>query len=174
MQNMKKIFALILLFSGFAASSFAQANATAATSAHILAPITLTNKADMAFGNIAVNNTGGTVTLPAHTGGIIPSDRTFTGGITFPAVTGTVSDAEFTVTGELAATYAITLPTSTTISSSSYSMNIDTYLTDIGTAGTIDGTTGTQSFYVGSTLHVGSSQNPGTYTGSFTVTVNYN
>jgi hypothetical protein len=53
-------------------------------------------------------------------------------------------------------------------------MNIDTYLTDIGTAGTIDGTTGTQSFYVGSTLHVGSSQNPGTYTGSFTVTVNYN
>jgi hypothetical protein len=174
MKNMKKILILIALFSGFVASSFAQATATADVAASILAPITLTKKVDMAFGNIAINNTTGTVSLPAHTGGITPADRFFTGGITFPAVTGTVSDAEFDVTGEVGTTYAIILPVSCTISSGSYSMNIDTYLTDIGLIGTLNGTTGAQSFYVGSTLHVGASQNPGTYTGSFPVTVNYN
>jgi hypothetical protein len=52
-------------------------------------------------------------------------------------------------------------------------MNIDTFLTDIGNIGTLSGT-GTQSFYVGSTLHVAAAQPAGLYSGSFTVTVNYN
>lgn len=172
---MKKIFALILLFSGFASSSFAQAHANATASANILAPITLTNKSDMAFGDIAVNNTGGTVTLPAHAGGIIASDRTFTGGITFPTSTNPVSDAEFTVTGEKATTYAIILPASCIINNGTNNMTIDNYVTDLGTTTpTLDGTTGTQTFYVGSTLHVGPSQDHGAYSGTFTVTVNYN
>jgi hypothetical protein len=125
----------------------------------------------MAFGNIAVNSTTlGTVTLPATSGTPI---RTFTGGVTLPAVTGTVSAAEFTVTGANATTYAITLPSSTTITSSSNTMTLDTYLTNIGTTGTLSGS-GTQSFYVGSTLHVAAAQPAGSYTGSFSVTVNYN
>ncbi len=48
---------------------------------------------------------------------------------------------------------------------------------DGGAPGTLDstaGNAGTQSFYVGGTLHVGSNQAPGAYTGTFSVTVAYN
>lgn len=169
---MKKIIALTILFSGIVASSFAQVNATAQASANIITPISISKNVDMAFGNISVNSTTlGTVTLPATSGTPI---RSYTGGVTLPAVTGTVSAAEFTVTGANSTSYAITLPGVTPLTSGGSSMNLDTFLTDIaGNTGTLSGT-GTQSFYVGSTLHVAAAQAAGTYTGSFSVTVNYN
>ena len=93
--------------------------------------------------------------------------------MTLPAVTGTVSAAQFTVTGANSTTYAITLPGLTPLNSGGNSMNIDAFLTDIGATGTLSGS-GSQTFFVGSTLHVAAAQPAGTYTGSFSVTVNYN
>jgi hypothetical protein len=170
MKNMKKIFVLIILFSGIVASSFAQVTATATAAATIITPISINKTSNMAFGNISINNTIGTVTLPATTS----PNRTFTGGVTLPNVPGTVTAAKFDVTGANSTTYAISLPsTAVQLSSGSDHMNIDTFLTDIGLTGTLS-TTGMQSFFVGSTIHVGASQPAGQYTGSFSVTINYN
>ena len=168
MKNMKKILILIVLFSGFAASSFAQATGTASASATIIAPISIAKTADMNFGNIAVNATPGTVILATA------GTRTKTGGVTLPATAGTVTAAQFTVTGANATTYAITLPTSITISHLTDYMYVDTFTSNPSSPGLTDGN-GTQIIFVGATLTVGASQAAGVYgPGSFPVTVNYN
>ena len=169
MKNMKKLFVLIVLFSGIAVSSFAQISATASASANIITPISIAKNLDMSFGNIAVNPTapGGTVTLPPSASPV----RTFTGGITLPAVTGLVQAAKFTVTGEGTSAYTITIPGSITITSSSNNMSLIPVSNPSGSGALVGGT---QAIYVGGTLTVSATQVVGTYTGTFPVTVNYN
>ncbi len=175
MKNMKKFLALILLFSGFTISTFAQTgtSTTASSSATIITPIGITKDVDMAFGNIAVNTNSGTVVMTAAS----PATRTPSGGVTLPAVTGTVAAAEFTVTGQVNSAYTIGLPTSATITGpGSNTMTVNSFTSSLsgnGTGGNT-GSSGSQDSYVGATLNVGASQVPGTYTGTFTVTVNYN
>jgi hypothetical protein len=127
----------------------------------------------MNFGNIAVNNTAGTVVLPAAAG--VPV-RTVTGGCTLPATAGTVSAASFTVTGTTGYTYSITLPASASLTGPGPAMTADTFVSSptVAAGGVLTG--GTQTLYVGATLNVGASQTAGTYTtpAPFTVTVNYN
>src|SRR5678816_3955366 len=96
--------------SGFAVKASAQASATATATATIITPITITRTTDMNFGNVAVQAaTGGTVVItPAGL-------RSATSGVTLPATAGTVSAAAFTVAGQAGYTYAITLPTSLTL-----------------------------------------------------------
>jgi hypothetical protein len=169
MKNMKKIFVLIILFSGIVASSFAQITKTASAAANIITPITLTKTLDMSFGNIAVNPTapGGTVTLPAAS----TATRTITGGITLPTVNGLVQAAKFTVNGEGTSAYSIAIPGTITITSSSNTMTIVPLSNPSGSGALVGGT---QDIYVGGTLTVGASQAVGSYTGTFNLTVNYN
>jgi len=169
MKTMKRIFILIVLFSGLMTTTFAQISATASASATIITPISIAKNLDMSFGNIAVNPTapGGTVTLPASA----TPTRTFTGGITLPAVTGLVQAAKFTVTGEGTSAYTITIPGSITISSSSNNMSLIPVSNPSGSGALVGGT---QAIYVGGTLTVSATQVVGTYTGTFPVTVNYN
>ena len=113
MKNITKVFAIAALAIVSANSSFAQATATAAASATIITPITIAKTVDMNFGNVAVSaSTAGTVVMsPAgvrSTGGA--------GGVTLPATSGTVAAASFTVSGQANYTYAITLPSTCTIS----------------------------------------------------------
>jgi hypothetical protein len=171
---MKKIFVLIALLSTFTVSSFADGPgllATSNASANIITPITITKTVDLVFGNIAVNplGSGGTVILAPSSS----ATRTPSAGITLPGVTGSPTAAYFTVTGQTNSTYAITLPSSTSIINSSNTMTINAFLNDIGLAGNL-GSAGSQNFYVGGTLNLGAAQAPGLYTGSFDVTVNYN
>ena len=175
MKNMKKILVLIVLFSGFAASSFAQ-NTTASASgkAVILAPISITKipGADLDFGDIALNSTspGGTVVItPSAT----PTRTAPLGGVSFPSI-GTFSAAGFTVGGDGNSTFAIGLPVSAVQldGPSSSTMFISAFTSDPDGTGTLSG--GTKDLYVGGTLTVGATQTLGAYTGSFDVTVNYN
>jgi hypothetical protein len=173
MKNITKVCAVAALVLGYANSSFAQASATASASASIIAPITLTKNVDMSFGNIAVSaSSGGTVILaPAGTrttGGA--------GGVTLPATTGTVTAADFTVAGTPDYTYAITLPSSTTISDGSgHNMTVDGFTSTPSATGTLS-SGGSQDLTVGATLTVTAAQTPGTYTNAsgVPVTVNYN
>lgn len=169
MKNMKKFIVLIVLFSGFVASSFAQITANASASANIITPISIAKNLDMAFGNMSVNPTtpGGTVLLAASA---TPS-RTASAGVTLPAVTGLVQAAKFTVTGEGTSAYAITIPGSVSIVSGSNNMSIVPVSNPSGTGAL---TSGSQIIYVGGTLTVAPTQAVGTYTGNFDVTVNYN
>ena len=150
----------------------AQSSATASASATIVTPISITKNVDMDFGNAAVQTaTGGTVVLdPA-------GSRTATSGVTLPAVTGTVTAADFTVNGQGNYTYAITLPTTLTISDAgnAHNMTVNTFTSTPAATGTLS-SGGSQTLTVGATLNVGAGQASGTYTSAspFTVTVNYN
>jgi hypothetical protein len=173
MKNMKKIFVLIALLTVFAMSTFAQGtSATATSSATIITPIGISNSVALAYGNIAVNTTAGTVLLPATSG---TPTRVASGGVTLPAVPGTVTAAKFTVTGQPGSAYSIGLPANgtVTITGAGTPMTVNTFTSSLsGNAGNTG--TGSQDLYVGATLGVAGSQSAGTYTGTFTVTVNYN
>ncbi len=173
MKNLTKVLAIASIFITGATASFAQASATASAAATIITPITITKTADMNFGNVAVSATiaGTAVLAPAGTrttGGA--------GGVTLPSTTGTVAAASFTVAGQASYTYAITLPTTCTLSDgASHSMTVNTFTSSPATTGTLSGT-GTQTLNVGATLNVSAAQASGTYTNAtgVPVTVNYN
>jgi hypothetical protein len=167
--NMKKIYLLALVVLGFSADSFAQTSATATATATIITPIGIANNADLSFGNIAVNPTaaGGSVTLPAS----INPARTVTGGVTLPTISGTVQAAKFTVTGSGSTAYSISIP-AISLSNGTNSMALVPNCSTSLTTGALSG--GTETFYVGGVLTVGATQAVGAYTGTVTVTVNYN
>lgn len=130
--------------------------AIAASSAEALG---LTKNADLAFGDIAVSGVG----VVGSTVTISPSGtRLSSGSVTL--LTSTYGAASFSVTfGSVNHAYSIVLPTSATLTSGGgFTMNVDTF-TSSGSAST--------SFTVGATLHATSTQKPGTYMGTFLVTV---
>ncbi len=148
----------------------AQSSATATATATIVTPITISKTTDMNFGNVAVqaSNPGTVVMTPAGV-------RSATAGVTLPATSGTVSNASFAIAGQSGYTYAITLPSSTTITDGTNNMTVDAFTSNPSGTGTLTG--GSQTLNIGATLHVLGGQVPGVYanTGSpFTVTVNYN
>lgn len=170
MKNMKKILVLVILFSGFAASSFAQVNtANADASASILAPISIAKNLDMSFGNLALSPTGpgGTVVLAADNTGT----RNVTGGIDLPSITGLVQAAKFTVTGEGNSAYAITGLGTISLTYLTNTMSLVLLSNNPSGFGTLY--LGGDIIYVGGTLTVFSNQVVGSYTGSFDVIVNY-
>lgn len=166
---MKKILAFSIVLFAFATGAFAQsASATATATAVIFAPITLTQVADMSFGNIIADADGGTVVLvPAGT-------RTLNGLLSTP-LPGTVTAASFNVSGNINTTYAITLPATHDISNGTQTMTVNAFTSDPTPTGLLDGA-GAQTLNVGATLNVNANQAAGTYTNAagFTVTVNYN
>jgi Domain of unknown function (DUF4402) len=144
---------------GFAQSPTASANATAT----ILTAISLAKNTDLVFGNISPTGTAGTVVL-SPTGTRTPTNVTL--------ASGTSSAASFTATGTGSQTFTITPDSSATLSDgASHTLTVDTFTTSAG-AGTLS--SGTQTFTLGGTLHVGASQVAGSYTGTFNVTVAYN
>ena len=165
-----KLIATAIIMTGFISASFAQATATATATATVVTPISISKNTDMSFGNLAVQAaTGGTVVLaPAGT-------RTSTSGVTLPATTGTVTAASFTVNGNGSYTYAITLPTTVTLTHSGGVQTMDATSFTSNPSGTGALTAGTQDISIGATLTVAAAQLAGVYTsGNFNVTVNYN
>jgi len=166
-----KCFALAILMLAFTVTTFAQVTASATASATIITPIAISRTSHMNFGNVAVNNTVGTVVLtPAGT-------RSRTGGATLPSAAGTVTAAAFTVTGLGSSTYAITIPSGNYIITrvaGSETMIVNTFTSTPSGTGTLS--SGTQNLTVGATLNTGASQVAGSYTNAtgFDVTVNYN
>lgn len=171
---MKKILALSVVMLAFVSSTFGQLTATATSSATatILTPIAIVNTFALSYGNLAVGVGGGTVVL---TPAAAPA-RNLTGDVVLPPTTGTVTAATFTVTGTAAATYAITLPAGVTTldNGAGGTMTVDTFTSSPTPTGTLTG--GTETLYVGATLHVAGSQAPGVYnsTANFSVRVDYN
>ncbi|MDD4425811.1 MAG: DUF4402 domain-containing protein, partial [Mariniphaga sp.] len=137
-------------------------DAEANAAANIISPMAITKNVDLNFGNIAAGTSAGTVELGTD------GERTET-NVILPSVTGTVTAAEFTVTGLTGSTYAITLPTTVTITSGANNMTIDNFTNNA----TNTLTAGTETFNVGATLNVKAEQAVGLYQGTFDVTVDY-
>jgi len=168
---MKKITILIaiLLVVGFSTNAFAQATATASTTATIVTPIGISKTVNMNFGDVATNGAIGTVVLtPAGT-------RTSTGGVTLPATAGTVTAASFAVTGQGSYTYTISLPGSPiTLAGTTAGVTVGTFVSTPAATGAL--AAGAQTVLVGATLNLPVSVVAGSYTNAanLTVTVNYN
>jgi hypothetical protein len=169
--TMKKITILIaLLLVVFSINAFAQATASATTTATIVTPIGISKTVDMNFGNVATNGAVGTVVLtPAST-------RTSTGGVTLPATAGTVAAASFAVTGSGTYTYTITLPAAPIpLTGTTAGVTAGTFTSAPSGTGAL--TAGAQTVTVGATLNLPVSTVAGAYvnnTGGLSVTVNYN
>jgi len=173
---MKKLFTLSILVALFTLVSInvnaqtqpGAVSASAGTEATIISPIQIAKTVDMNFGNIVSGVGTGTVVLSTS------DTRSKTGDITLPTATpGTIKSAQFTVTGLSAATYAITLPTSLSLTGSvTGNMLVNNFVSTPSATGLLTG--GTETVKVGATLNVGAAQAAGTYSGNFSVTVAYN
>lgn len=175
MKTISKILTAALVLA-FVNKSQAQSTASADAFATIITPISIAKDRDMNFGNIAVQSStsqagavGGTVVLSPAGG------RTVTGGVSLPTAAGTVQSARFNVTGDGNRTYAITLPGTiqlTVQGGGTATMSVGTFTSTPSGTGQLNN--GSQFVEVGATLAVSLDQTPGTYAGSFEVTVNYN
>lgn len=161
-----------LAAAAFGSSAQAATTATANATAEVLSTLTVVSTADLRFGQIAAN-TGGTVT--------VNPDSTVASSGTLIS-TGTRAPATFTVTGTKGAMVAVTLPT--TSSNLTWqgtwagpgpvpTMALSNLASNPGGAFSLDATTGQATFNVGGKLTVASAQAPGTYSGSFSVSVEY-
>lgn len=180
-MSFKKMSCRMLIAFGLIAGAtgvMAQSSATTTgnATATVIRPITISNSVDLAFGNVVPSGVAGTLTLTAASSTV----ATPAGGITQPATTpGTRTAALFTVGGEGGFTYAITLPsTAQTITGpAAATMTVTAFTSSPSATGVLSnaiGAAGTQSLYVGGTLNVGVGQAAGNYTGTFSVTVDYN
>ncbi|MFQ5775253.1 MAG: DUF4402 domain-containing protein [Kiloniellaceae bacterium] len=143
------------------------AQATATTNATIVTPIAISNVNSLEFGKVAAGTASSVVRISsAGARSLVSGDATLVSG-------GTIQAASFSVTGEASTGYAITLPSSITISAGANNMTVNTFTDSKGGTSTLDGT-GNDTFTVGADLTVGASQAAGAYTGTFNVTVNYN
>lgn len=140
--------------------------------ASIIAAIGITADRNLDFGEIVPNAAGGgncTVTLTAV-------ENTVQGG-SCSIVNGTPTSASFDVTGEASTDYVITVPLGNVniarIGGGGASMNMSSLAHSYGAGNGTIGVGGTDTFYVGGTLTVSEAQMTGNYTGTFSVTVEY-
>ena len=167
MRNSLRIAALgaALAAGSLATSAHAAATATATATAEVLETLTLTAVDDLNFGQIAAN-TGGTVTVNADS--TVASTGTLIS-------TGTRAPATFTVTGSASTSVVVTLPSAAvnlTRSGGTETMSLDTFNSNPNGAFQLSAA-GTGAFSVGGTLTVANGQVPGSYSGTFPVSVEY-
>jgi hypothetical protein len=154
---------------------FAEKGTATAGATVLAAPVVVTKTADLSFGKFA---TGAAGSITISTSGV----RTVSGGVLPSADGGAMTAATFVVSGDRGAAYSITHGGTSALSRTSGSETMSmTKFSDVSagnaTTGTVAGGTlnaGTQSIYVGGTLAVGANQAGGAYTGTVSVTVEYN
>ena len=152
---------------GFTVNTFGQESADGTSTTTVIAPITIAADQDLAFGNVTENGNGGTVTVTAA------ASASATGAIGAQAVDGTVTAGSFNVGGETGKLYDITLP-STTATLTGASTGAPTIAVSGLNTNIAEGTIGTSgTFYVGGIITLTGGQTVDTYSGTYTVTVQY-
>lgn len=142
--------------------------AIAAPNSWALLEIAIANTQTLSFGSFVAGN-GGSVAVSTS------GARNASGDVyLIPSSEGTA--AQFTVSGDPDATYTIQLPGNNFVklTGPGADMVINDVVSSPSGAGGQLGGSGSQTLSVGGELSVGSGQTPGNYSGSLTVTVNYN
>ena len=135
---------------------------TGNASAQIQQAISITEDTAMDFGTVAVDGSGGTVTI--STAGAV----TGPGGYTF---SGSPAAGTFTASGDASTAVTISF-TAGSLTGPGTAMTLNNFTHDAGGSPTTDGT-GDLTFNVGGDLVVNAAQASGAYSGTYTVTVNY-
>lgn len=148
---------------GLSGGAAAAASATGHASVVLLEAITLAESAPMSFGQVGGTGAAGSVVL-APTGAINgPAGFRFAGA---PAA------ARFTVAGERSSAVTISFSAGNSLTGPGPAMPLGGFTHNAGASPALD-STGSLTVAVGATLGVGAAQPPGSYSGSYTVTVNY-
>lgn len=185
---MKNLFTLIIVTVtiGFTGNSKAQTLSTVSASAGatIIVPMTLTEQNSLNFGSTNKKiGIAGSVVLSTT-----DASRDFNGGVSGSSVGDPASNAVFNVTGAHDSSYAITLPSSIIVREpGSMAMTINELkIRFSGAAQDIainEGSNsvskmlnanGNDSFRLGGKLNIGSEQLAGMYSGTYSITVDYN
>jgi hypothetical protein len=150
-------------------STASAANAGGSATATVIRPNSLVNTASLSFGDIAVGQTGGTVSVSPS--GVV----TTTGGVVHQG--GTVSAARFVGMTDWFP-FWVTIhqpPASITLTrvGGGATMTVDTLSVSGGTGLRLVPLNSIFAFTVGGRLLVSGGQLPGTYSGTFTMTVDY-
>ncbi len=164
---MKKLIVLFLATLFSANQAFAATTPVSAVSNVKIVPVMTINKnAPLEFGSIAtVGATGGTVTIAAVSGTVIPTSS----NVTVLSTGATRTAGSFDITGEPNTTYTLTALPSLNLTGPGTAMPV----TLTSSADHALNASGTNTLFVGGTLTVGANQTPGSYTGSYNVTVSY-
>ena len=154
-------FATFVALQSFAASAADLAGSANVSLSRIIA---LNEDAPMSFGVIATNSKQCTVTLsPA-------------GAVTCPSqpfqFSGASAAATFTTTGNSSTPVTITFSTGDALAGPGSAMTLNNFQHDAGPTPALDGG-GSLTFNVGADLRVKNNQVSGLYSGSYTVSVNY-
>lgn len=120
------------------------------------------------FGGIGMSGGNSVVGISANTGlrSVISGVSGIQLGASRPG-----NPAEFSITGQPNTTIKVTLPSSTTLTGPGAAMTVNNFAADTTTP-TLDNA-GNLSLKVGARLNIGTNQAPGTYKGTYTVTVSY-
>ncbi len=169
-KSSARVIALLVITVLAALGTYSESNAATATAnatATVVTPIAISKNLDMLFGKF-IAGTGGSVVLGTA------GSRAATGGVTLFTQGSTQNAASFAVSGAENSTYAITLPASSVSLSdgAAHTMTVGSFVSNPSGTGIL--TAGAQTLLVGGTLTVSSAQAPGNYTGSFSVSVDYN
>lgn len=131
----------------------------------LIAPLTLTNNADLDMGIVVPGVTPGTVTINPSTG-----VQTMTGGVVYASASGT--PAQFAVTGAPSHSISITLGAGTvTLIGPAGTMTL-TLSSSVASPTTLSAA-GAANFGVGGVVGVAANQADGNYVGTLTITVAY-
>lgn len=140
------------------------ASASGSATAQIAAPISIGETASLSFGTVTTSATAGTVVITTA------GARTVTGGVS--TLGGAPAAGAFSVAGEGTASYTVSLPSSASLSGPGTAMTVDGFSISGLTTRSLVG--GADTFSLGATLNVNANQTSGAYSGSYTVSVNYN
>lgn len=162
--------AVVLGGAGFGVIAYA-ADGTGTANATVVTPIAIAaSNPNLRFGSFSTTAAGQTVAIATA------GTRTVTGALGVGTGQNAFGAASFAVTGEGALTYAITLPSTTNITTgagdATRTMAVSSFVSNPSGTGTL--TAGAQTLLVGATITTVASQVVGAYTGTFTVTVAYN
>ncbi len=162
--------ALVLGGMGLVSNAYA-ADGTGTANATVVIPIAIAaSSPHLRFGSFSTSAAGQTVAIATN------GARTLTGALGVGTGQNAFGAASFAVTGEGALTYAITLPSTTNITTgigdATRTMAVSAYASNPSGTGAL--TAGAQTLLVGATITTVASQVAGVYTGNFTVTVAYN
>lgn len=163
---------VIVLFSAFPCQVIGQVSSTAASigiDAKVIAPISIENTGStvLNFGTVTRSSAAGTIVVTAD------GERSATGGA---AILGSsaFSAAPFSASGENNADFSIALPDDNDVvitrESGTETMEVTGFAHN---SGLVLSGSGTATFSVGATLNLDADQAAGNYSGSFSVTINY-
>jgi spore coat protein U-like protein len=163
----QKISAIALFLFAFSANSFAQSEASASTTATLVAPIAIDKVFDMNFGQLASSGTPGEVALNFADG------VSRIGGVKLLSAAA-VKSAEFLVSGEGNLAFTISYPTTLILSSGQDQLTVSAITCQQGFSSILQD--GARVLKFGAVLEVPANTPSGIYgnASDLTVTVNYN